>query len=173
MAGTADTVFLRAFGWLQGSVAALQADLQPPALATPLADALRTRLGLALDQTAATINPDTFHASHAEAQSLATAAMVVGETLAALKTVGALLAHIGDGAVGLGDLSKVVQQISRITSASPGKPPSAYSIAKLLLIVSGDATCLPANRPPNCWSTACWARMPPTRPPPPRLPRRR
>ena len=147
MAGTADTVFLRAFLWLQGSVAALQADIQPPALATPLADALRTRLGLALDQTAATINPDTFHASNAEAQSLATAAMVVGETLAALKTVGELLAHIGDGTVGLGDLSKVVQQIHRITSASPGKPPSAYSIAKLLLIVSGDAD-QPASDPP-------------------------
>lgn len=150
MAGTADKVFLRVFKWLQATVAALEADLQvsgPPALVAPLVDALRTRLGLELNETAATIDPSGFSASHAEAQSLATATMVVGETLAALKTVGELLANIGGGNIGLADLSKVIQQIQRITSADPGKPPSAYSIAKLLLILSGDAD-EPDAKPP-------------------------
>ena len=142
MSGTADTVFLRAFGWLQTSVTALEADLQasgPPLLVAPLVDALRTRLGLELNKTAALIDPDGFNASHAQAQSLAVATMVVGESLAALKTIGELLGAIGGGNAGLGDLSNVIKQIKRIVSSSPGKPPSAYSIAKLLLILSGDA----------------------------------
>ena len=144
MAGTADLVFLRAFKWLQASVSALEADINGPgsgpvALATPLADLLRTHLGLELDKTAATIDPNNFAASNAEAQSLAVATMVTGETLAALKTIGELLAGLGGGGLGIQDLSKVIRQISRIVSADPGKPPSAYSIAKLLLILSGDA----------------------------------
>ena len=144
MAGTADLVFLRAFKWLQASVSALEADLNgvasgPVALAAPLTELLRTHLGLELDKTAATIDPNNFAASRAEAQSLAVATMVTGETLAALKTIGELLAGLGGGNIGIADLSKVIKQISRITSADPGKPPSAYSIAKLLLILSGDA----------------------------------
>ncbi|HEY4957824.1 MAG TPA: DUF6603 domain-containing protein, partial [Caldimonas sp.] len=144
MAGTADLVFLRAFKWLQAAVSALEADINGPgsgpiALATPLADLLRTHLGLELDKTAATIDPNNFAASRAEAQSLAVATMITGETLAALKTIGELLAGLGNGNIGIADLSKVIRQISRITSADPGKPPSAYSIAKLLLILSGDA----------------------------------
>lgn len=142
MAGTADKVFLRVFKWLQATVAALEADLQlsgPPALVAPLVEALRTRLGLELDKSAATIDPNGFNASHAEAQSLATATMVVGETLAALKTTGELLASVGGGNISLAELSRVIRQIQRITSADPGKPPSAYSLAKLLLILSGDA----------------------------------
>ena len=142
MSGTADTVFLRAFSWLQTSVTALEADLQasgPPQLVTPLIDALRTRLGLELNKSAALVDPNGFNASHAQAQSLAVATMVVGESLAALKTIGELLAAIGGGNAGLSDLSNVIKQIKRIVSSDPGKPPSAYSIAKLLLILSGDA----------------------------------
>ncbi|MEO7115326.1 MAG: hypothetical protein ABIZ18_05675, partial [Caldimonas sp.] len=144
MAGTADLVFLRAFKWLQATVDALETDLNGPAsgpvaLAAPLSSLLRTHLGLELDKTATTIDPDHFAASHAEAQSLAVATMVTGETLAALKTIGEILAGLGNGNVGIGDLSKVIKQIARITSSDPGKPPSAYSIAKLLLILSGDA----------------------------------
>ncbi|HEY9066583.1 MAG TPA: DUF6603 domain-containing protein, partial [Burkholderiaceae bacterium] len=142
MAGTSDKVFLRAFKWFLASVDALAADIPatgPVALAAPLTDLLRKNLGLALDKTAATIDPNNFAASNAQAQSLAVAAMVTGETLAALRTVADILKDLANGNLGLGDLSKVIQQISRITSATPGKPPSAYSIAKLLLILSGDA----------------------------------
>ncbi|KIO48453.1 DUF6603 domain-containing protein [Nitrosospira sp. NpAV] len=150
MAGTSDKVFLRVFKWFQATVAALEADIPatgPASLAAPLADALRTRLGLELDKTSATIDPEAFAATRAEAESLAIAALVTGETLAALKTVGELLSGIGGGNVGLDDLSKVIRQINRIVSADPGKPPSAYSIGKLLLILSGDAD-EPDARPP-------------------------
>ncbi len=150
MAGTADIVFLRAFKWFQTSVSALETDLNaggPPQLVAPLLDALRTRLGLELNKTSATIDPNNFNASRAEAQSLAMATMVVGESLAALKTVGELLAALGGGNIGLGELSKVIKQIKRITSAEPGKPPSAYSIAKLLLILSGDADAADGDPP--------------------------
>jgi hypothetical protein len=91
MAGTADLVFLRACKWLQASVSALEADINgvgsgPVALATPLADLLCAHLGLELDKTAATIDPNIFAAGRAEAQSLAVATMITGETLAVLKT---------------------------------------------------------------------------------------
>ncbi len=147
MAVTSDKVFLRAFAWFQAAVNHLQAQAAPPALAAPLGDALRTRLGLELDKTVATINPSAFAATRAAAQSLAMATLVTGETVAALKTLGEVLAHLDQGHVDLGDLVKVVQQIDRIVGAQPGKPPSAYSIAKLLLILSGDADA-PAADPP-------------------------
>ncbi|WP_157615883.1 DUF6603 domain-containing protein [Rhizobacter sp. Root404] len=139
MAGTADTVFLRAFKWFQVSVEHLHGQIPVAALADPLRDALKTRLGLELDKTAAQIDPSAFAVAHAAAESLAVATLVTGETLAALRTLGAVLANLGNGNVDLNDLVAVVRQIERIIGADPGKPPSAYSIAKLLLIVSGDA----------------------------------
>ncbi|WP_202800079.1 hypothetical protein, partial [Rubrivivax gelatinosus] len=125
----------------------MQSQVPLPALATPLGDALRTRLGLQLDKTEATVDPAGFAATHAAAESLALATLVTGETLAALRTLGEVLAELQAGAADLGDLVKVVRQIDRLLGASPGKPPSAYSLAKLLLIVSGDAD-EADNRPP-------------------------
>jgi hypothetical protein len=150
MAGPSDRVFLRAFKWLKDAVAALEADIPssgPVALATRLADALRTRLGLELNKTDSTIDPSGFKASNAQAQSLAVATLVAGEALAALKLLGQVLANLGAGTLGVDDLAKVIKQIDRIVSANPGKPPSAYSIAKLLLILSGDAD-EPVTKPP-------------------------
>jgi hypothetical protein len=149
MAGTSDQVFLRAFNWFKAAVDRLEAELPsaPFDLASALTDIFRTRIGLELDKTAATIDPSAFSATRAEAKSLAIATMVTGEALAALRTLGSILANIGAGTIGLEDLSKVIQQIDRITDANPGKPPSAYSIAKLLLILSGDAD-EPDTRPP-------------------------
>lgn len=150
MAGASDKVFLRAFRWFQTAVTRLQGELPSDApinLSATLTDIIRTRLGLQLDKTAAAVDPNTFAATRAEAQSLAVAAMVTGEALAALRTLGELLADIDAGAIGLDDLSKVIQQIDRIVGAEPGKPPSAYSIAKMLLILSGDAD-EPDDKPP-------------------------
>lgn len=142
MAGTSDKVFLRAFRWFQSAVDRLQGQLpsDPPVnLSAELTSILRTRLGLELDKTEATIDPSAFAATRAEAQSLAIAAMITGETLAALRTLGEVLSALDQGNIGLGELSKVIQQVDRLIGADPGKPPSAYSIAKLLLILSGDA----------------------------------
>jgi hypothetical protein len=145
MAGTSDLVFLRAFRWFQSAVTFLRDAVvaETPALldplADPLADVLRTRLGLSLDRTAATIDPSSFAVTRAAAESLALATMITGETLAALRTLGSVLTALEAGAADLDDLGKIIKQIQRLTDAQPGKPPSAYSIAKLLLIVSGDA----------------------------------
>src|SRR5687767_10898970 len=150
MAGTSDKVFLRAFRWFQAAVNRLENELPDGPvfdLAGELTDILRTRLGLDLNKTEATIDPSTFSATRAEAQSLAIATMVTGETLAALRVLGEVLSDIAAGNIGLDDLSKIVKQIDRIISADPGKPPSAYSIAKLLLILSGDAD-EPDSAPP-------------------------
>lgn len=139
MAGTSDKVFLRAFRWFQAAVDHLQGELPAGPLRTGLGQALRTSIGLELDKTAAQIDPSQFAATRAAAQSLALATLVTGETVAALRTLGELLADLQAGNAGIDDLARVVQQIDRILGAEPGKPPSAYSIAKLLLIVSGDA----------------------------------
>src|SRR5688500_4888365 len=142
MAGTSDKVFLRAFRWFQAAVSRLENELPDGPvfdLSGELTDILRTRLGLDLNKTEATIDPSAFSATRAEAQSLAIATMVTGETLAALRVLGEILADIASGNIGLDDLSKVIQQIDRIIGADPGKPPSAYSIAKLLLILSQDS----------------------------------
>jgi len=147
MAGTADKVFLRAFKWFKAAITHLESQVPLPALRTPLGDALRTRLGLELDKSDAAIDPSAFAATRAAAESLALATLVTGETLAALKTLGEVIAALQAGNADLGDLAKVVRQIDRILGADPGKPPSAYSIAKLLLIVSGDAD-EPDARPP-------------------------
>jgi hypothetical protein len=150
MAGTSDKVFLRAFRWFKAAVDRLENELPggPPFdLAGELTQILRTRLGLELDKTEATIDPSAFAATRAEARSLAIATMVTAETLAALRVLGEVLADLAEGTIGLDDLSKIVRQIDRLLNADPGKPPSAYSIAKLLLILSGDAD-EPENAPP-------------------------
>ena len=150
MAGTSDKVFLRAFRWFSTAVNRLESELPggPPFdLSGELTTILRTRLGLELDKTEATIDPSGFSATRAEAQSLAIATMITGETLAALRVLGEVLSDLAPGNIGLDDLSKIIQQIDRILDANPGKPPSAYSIAKLLLILSGDAA-EPDTAPP-------------------------
>ena len=155
MAVTSDKVFLRSFRWLGASVQWMQdnipdvgvAPLPAFPLGTKLGDALRTKLGLELDKTAATVVPKNLRASNAAAGSLAVATMVTGETLAALKTLGAVLDDVAAGTLSIDDLSAVIKQIDRIVNADPGKPPSAYSVAKLLLILSGDVDAPDADAP--------------------------
>lgn len=152
---TSDIAFLRSFAWFQASVTRLQGDLASagsPGLSAALAAALRTQLGLKLDQAAGTINLAEFSATRAEAQSLAAATLVTGEVLSTLQLLGTVLKDLqSGGAVAvLGALPEALQQIDRILRidpAHPGKPPSAYSIAKLLLMLSGDAA-LTGDAPP-------------------------
>ncbi|MBM3342430.1 MAG: hypothetical protein FJY56_10030 [Betaproteobacteria bacterium] len=143
MAIAPDVVFLRSFKWFKDAVSRLgnQLPSDPPVnLSATLTDILRTRLGLQLNLNNNQVDLEKFQASNAEAESLAVATLVTGETLAALRTLGGVIAAIAGNQAGLADLSKVIKQIDRIVNASvAGKPPSAYSIAKLLLILSGDA----------------------------------
>jgi hypothetical protein len=149
---SSDKVFLRAFRWFKAAVDRLETslptnDLVNQNLKANLPNILRTRLGLALDKTDASIDPATFATSNAKAQSLALATMVVGESLAALRVLGTVLSNIADGKLGLDDLSKIIQQVEHIIHASAGTSPSAYSLAKMLLILSGDVD-QPESDPP-------------------------
>ncbi len=166
MAGTSDQVFLRTFRWFRSAVDFLHGQVASttPALADPLAGVLRTGLGLELNKTEAAIDPSGFAATRAAAQSLALATLVTGETVAALKTLGQVLADLQAGNAGLDDLVKVIRQIDRILGAQPGKPPSAYSIAKLLLIVSGDADESAADPPAQRLINILKGRIPTTTP---------
>lgn len=145
MAIAPDVVFLRALKWFQVAVNHLEGKLPttPFNLRATLPEIIRTRLGLQLNLNANnpnSINLETFHATNAEAESLAVAALVTGESLAAMRTLGDVLSAIANNNLNLGDLAKVIQQVDRILNAGvEGKPPSAYSIAKMLLILSGDA----------------------------------
>ena len=94
MAGTSDQVFMRAFRWFQSAVAFLHGEIPAQGLADPLAQVLRTGLGLELDKTEATIDPSAFAATRAAAESLALATLVTGETVAALKTLGEVLSEL-------------------------------------------------------------------------------
>ena len=111
MAGTSDQVFLRAFRWFKSAVTFLHGEIPAQVLADPLAQVLRTGLGLELDKTEATIDPSGFAATRAAAESLALATLVTGETVAALKTLGKVLADLQAGNAGLDDLVKVMRQI--------------------------------------------------------------
>ena len=132
MAGTSDQVFLRAFRWFQSAVDFLHGQIPSAALADPLAGVLRTGLGLALDKTAATIDPSAFAATRAAAESLALATLVTGETVAALKTLGEVLSDLQAGNAGLDDLVKVIRQIDRILGAQPGRFFSADGMGGLV-----------------------------------------
>jgi len=154
MAGTTDKVFLRAFKWLKASVQWIQDQVPDPIGPNPiinfgpkLGDILRQKLGLQLDQADNAVDPATFKASMAAAQSLAMATLITGETLTALKTLGKVLDDLAAGNLSLDDLAAVIGQIDRILNASTGQPPSAYSLAKLLLILSGDVD--EADGPPH------------------------
>ena len=60
MAGTSDKVFLRAFRWLKEAVDKLETELPSGGgfnLSGTLTDIFRTKLGLQLDKTTATIDP--------------------------------------------------------------------------------------------------------------------
>lgn len=145
MAIEPDKVFLRSLKWFKDAVTRLEGKLPsaPFDLSATLTEIIRTRLGLQLNlnpNNPNSIDLETFQATNAEAESLAVAALVTGESLAAIRTLGDVLAAIASNQAGLDDVSRVIKQIDRILDAGvAGKPPSAYSIAKMLLILSGDA----------------------------------
>lgn len=145
MANKPDSLFLSAFRWFDTTVQALENGAGGNAvLAAAIDDFLRQRIGLRLDKTAASLTLDDFNANNPEAEALATAMLIVGESVSALTTLQSLLAQ--SDAAGLAELGKVINQIDRLLQPI-NKPPSAYSIAKLLFTISGDAD-QPASNPP-------------------------
>ena len=88
-------------------------------------------------------NPDLndFKDTGASAESLAVATQVVAEALVALEYVkrGVDGLQGGNLAAALGVIRPVIEQVNRLSQASPGsRYPSAFSLGKLLLTLSGD-----------------------------------
>jgi len=88
-------------------------------------------------------NPDLsdFKDTGASAESLAVAAQVVAEALVALEYVkrGVDGLQGGNLAAALGVIRPVIEQVNRLSQASPGsRYPSAFSLGKMLLTLSGD-----------------------------------
>ena len=145
-----DKVFLQAYSWFKGSVArGLAASGMPAASQAQVESLVWQMLGL-LNAGAPPADPniEDFKDSGADGQSLAQASQVIGESLVALdilKDAVAALQPGGNPAAALALIGPVMRQIERLTHPQPNSHlPSAFSIAKMLLMLSGDASANPA-----------------------------
>ena len=140
-----DKVFQQAYAWFRASVARGLA-------ASPMPAADQARIETLIWQLLGVINPSPppadpdiadFNDSGAHADSLARAAQIVAESLVALATLKTAVDALrpgGNPAAALGLVRPVMQQIEALTHDQPAaRYPSAFSIAKMLLTLSGDA----------------------------------
>ena len=143
-----DKVFLQTYAWYKASI-----DHLLGASALPAADQAAVRqliwqvLGV-VNAAAPPANPDVsdFRDNGAAAESLAVACQVIGEALVALGFIKqAVDAQAGGNpAAALAVLGPVMQQIDRLTQLQANsRLPSAFSIGKMLLLLSGDAQASP------------------------------
>lgn len=145
-----DKVFAQTYAWYLSSLERILA-----ASAIPAADQLQVRqlilaiLGL-VNPAAPPANPDLadFKDNGAAAESLALACQVIGETLSALaylkQAIDAVQAN-GSPAAALAVVGPVMQQIDRLTQLQANsRYPSAFSLGKMLLLLTGDAQANPA-----------------------------
>lgn len=140
-----DKVFLQTYAWFQASIdRVIAASAIPPAQQPAVRELVWQMLGV-LNAAAPPANPDTndFRDNGAAAESLAVACQVIGETLVALGHVKQAVDALGGGgnpAAALAVLGPVMQQIDRLTHLQAGsRAPGAFSIGKMLLMLSGDA----------------------------------
>lgn len=145
-----DRVFLQAWAWYRESVAqALAASAIPEAQRPAVERVIWELLGV-LNAAALPANPqvEDFRDNGAASASLALACTVVGEVLVALGHVKQALDALeggGNPAAALAVVRPVMEQVDRIVGAQPNaRYPSAFSIAKMLLLLSGDADAAPA-----------------------------
>lgn len=148
---TPDKVFLQTYAWYEASV-----DHVLAASAIPAADQAAVRqviwqaLGV-LNPAAPPANPDSsdFRDNGAAAESLGIATQVIGESLTALGFIKTAVDGLegGNPASALAVVGPVMEQIDRLTQLQANsRYPSAFSIGKMLLMLSGDAQ---ANPPAN------------------------
>ncbi len=140
-----DKVFKQTYAWYKASIdrvlAASGLSVAQRAQVEPLIWQL---LGV-LNPAAPPVNPDLtdFKDNGAAAESLAIAATVVAEVLVALGYVQQAVAALGSGgnpAAALSVIGPVLQQVDRLSNLQAGsRYPSAFSIGKILLMLSGDA----------------------------------
>ena len=145
-----DKVFGQTYAWYRGALdRALAASGMSAAQQAQVAPLVLQMIGLQ-NPAAPPNDPDLadFKDNNAVSESLAFATQAVGEALVALNLVrqgvDALGAN-GSPAAALGLVTPVMQQIERLRQLGAGsRYPSAFSLGKLLLTLSGDAQANPA-----------------------------
>jgi hypothetical protein len=137
-----DKLFTQTYRWFSS---AIDRTLAPIPTAKPL---MWQMLGI-LNAAAPPADPDLddFVDGGAHAESLAMAAQIIAESLAALDLVkqGVDTLKAGGPAALLALIAPVMQQIERLSDGLPKSSyPSAFSLGKILLTLSGDAKANPA-----------------------------
>ena len=136
-----DAVFQKCYSWFRDSVS--QAVSALPAADRAAAETLIWQmLGLTNANAPLPANPDIndFRDTGATAESLALAAQIVAESLAALDNIKRAVDVLPANPVAaLGIIAPIMQQLQQLQSAAGGRYPSAFSLGKILLTLSGDA----------------------------------
>ena len=144
-----DRVLKQAFTWYEASIVrAITASGLSPADQAAVTTLLWDALGLK-NPAAPPANPDLvdFKEHNGAQESLAVAATIVGEALVALGYVQQAVAAAGGGGLpaALAVVDPVLQQIERLRKLdATARYPSALTIGKILLMMSGDAQANPA-----------------------------
>lgn len=140
-----DRVFKQSYDWFRAAVSHALAGL-PAGQRVPAEQLVWQMLGV-LNPAVPPADPDLddFATSGADAQSLAAAAHVVGESLVALEFVKQAIDGLQgrNPAAAIAVLGPVLRQIDSIAQAPGSGYPSAFSLGKLLLSLSGDAQANP------------------------------
>ena len=145
---TPDKVFKQTYAWYKASIDQLLSASAIPAAERPAVAQLLWQVLGVLNSAAPPANPDLsdFRDNGAAAESMAIACQVVSETLAALGYVKDAVDGLqgGNPASALAVVGPVMEQIDRLTQLQANsRYPSAFSIGKMLLMLSGDAQANP------------------------------
>lgn len=139
----ADKVFEQTYDWYRSAVAQAVAAL--PAAQRPVAEQLLWQM-LGMVQARLPVPADAdlaaFSAPGATADSLAVAAQTVAEVLVLLEQLAGAVAGLQGGQAGpaLAAIGPVVRQIQNLQAGTAhSRYPSAFSLGKMLLALSGDA----------------------------------
>lgn len=142
---TPDKVFQQTFAWYRASIDHLLAASAIPAADQPAVKQTLWQVLGVVNPAAPPANPQLsdFKDNGAAAESLAIACQVISETLVALgyiKQAVDALQPGGNPAAALAVVAPVMQQVDRLTQLQANSRfPSAFSIGKMLLLLSGDA----------------------------------
>lgn len=146
---TPDKVFKQTYDWYRGSIdRLLVASMIPVAEQAAVKQLIWQVLGV-INSAAPPANPDLsdFKDNGAAAESLAIACEVIAETLTALGYIKQAVDALdgGNPAAALAVVGPVMNQIDGLTQLQANsRYPSAFSIGKMLLMLTGDAQANPA-----------------------------
>ncbi|GBL44759.1 putative transcriptional activator SRCAP homolog [Sulfuriferula multivorans] len=137
-----DAVFQKCYSWFRDSVSQAVSAL-PAADQAAAEQRIWQMLGLTNANVPLPANPDIndFRDTGATAESLALAAQIVAESLAALDNIKQAVDALqgGNPAAALGVIAPILRQLEQLRSVAGGRYPSAFSLGKILLTLSGDA----------------------------------